>query len=319
MKCKICDNFVEKSSLFNVQEMMFGYKDTFSYFQCPKCGCLQIAEVPFDMSKYYPPDYYSYNDISFGMLANKARRLRNYYAVFNKGFLGKLIYAKYPYTNMRSLYELDLNIKSFIMDVGCGNGLLLKDLKDIGFLNLLGIDPYIKKDIKYDNDVSVLKRDIYDIENVAGKFDLIMFHHSFEHIVDPIMTLQTVSGMLKGGGVCLIRIPTVSSYAWEHYGVNWVQLDAPRHFYLHSIDSIKWLAEISGFILTKVTYDSTAFQFWGSEQYLNDIPLISNRSYCVNPSNSLFTMADIRKFIKKANILNSEMRGDQAAFYLRKK
>jgi len=37
------------------------------------------------------------------------------------------------------------------------------------------------------------------------------------------------------GGWCVIRIPTVSSFAWEHYREQWVQLDAPRHFFLHKV------------------------------------------------------------------------------------
>ena len=36
-------------------------------------------------------------------------------------------------------------------------------------------------------------------------------------------------------------IPVKSQTIWEKYGVNWSQIDAPRHFFLHTIKSFKIL------------------------------------------------------------------------------
>ena len=115
-----------------------------------------------------------------------------------------------------------------------------------------------------------------------------------------------------------MRIPLVSSHAWEHYGVIWVQLDAPRHLYLHSRESFERLTRDAGLEPTEVVYDSDDFQFWGSEQYASGIPLKSERSHSTNPSRSIFSRAEIRTFRKKADELNRESRGDVASFYLRK-
>jgi hypothetical protein len=76
------------------------------------------------------------------------------------------------------------------------------------------------------------------------------------------------------------------------------------------------LAEKAGMKAADVVYDSTEFQFWGSEQYLRNIPLCSARSYGNNPAKSLFTRSDIRQFRKQAKRLNFEKQGDQAAFYV---
>ncbi|MCW8850119.1 MAG: class I SAM-dependent methyltransferase [Melioribacteraceae bacterium] len=181
--------------------------------------------------------------------------------------------------------------------------------------NLLGIDPYIKEDVKDENGLEVQKKTIKETE---GKWDIIMLHHSFEHFTDPLETLQSVSALLSGKGSCIIRIPIASSYAWEHYGINWVQLDAPRHIFLHSIKSMRILAEQADLDLYKVEHDSTDFQFWGSEQYLEDIPLRDKRSYAVNPSNSKFSKKDITDFTNRAKELNENAKGDMAIFYLKK-
>ena len=145
-----------------------------------------------------------------------------------------------------------------------------------------------------------------------------MFHHSFEHLPDQQAHLKQAFNLLKPDGMALLRIPTVSSWAWQEYGVNWVQLDAPRHLYLHSLKSMQRLAEQTGFKTEKVSYDSNALQFWGSMQYQQDIPLRDPRSWAESPQNSLFTRQQMHEFSYRARELNNVNQGDQAAFYLRK-
>jgi hypothetical protein len=151
-----------------------------------------------------------------------------------------------------------------------------------------------------------------------ARFDLIMLNHSFEHMPDPGAVLQTAAAMLTDTGTVLIRVPTVDSYAWDHYREHWVQLDAPRHLYLHSRASIDVLAAQSGLAVSDVIYDSDAFQFWGSEQYARNIPLESEISYKRSKDRSIFSQEQIAEFRKRARELNANNRGDMAAYYLRK-
>jgi hypothetical protein len=146
-----------------------------------------------------------------------------------------------------------------------------------------------------------------------------MFHHSFEHIADQKGTLDAVVRLLAPGGVCLIRVPVASSYAWEHYGVDWVQLDAPRHFFLHTEESLRRLAGDVGLEIAKVIYDSNAFQFLGSELYRRGIPLSSTAPSDVHARAEAFTRDELAAFGRRASDLNAEGRGDQAAFYMRKR
>ena len=318
MRCKICNNSNE-TELFEVKEMMFGFRDKFVYFQCPECECLQISEIPADISKYYPTNYLSFQtpspQVNENSIKGLIRKQRNNYAYYNKGILGKIFYKFYPLEVLRIISKANLTKKSAILDVGSGTGSLLYDIKELGFDNLLGIDPFIEKDIEYENKLRILKKSIHEVE---GKWDLIMFHHSFEHVSDPLETLQSVSKLLNKGGICLIRIPTVSSYAWKHYMENWVQLDAPRHYFLHSIKSVSYLAEKANLSLEKVIYDSTDFQFWGSEQYLKNIPLTDSRSRFVNTSHSIFSSKEVSAFKQRAEELNRKNQGDTMAVFLRK-
>lgn len=311
MMCRICGN-KEQNAVYSVQEMMFGYRDRFDYFQCSICKCLQIAGIPSEMSKYYPSHYYSFNPKKRRFQKSTAvralRRLQDRYTLFNSGPLGRLVSSLSPNRKLAPLAQIGLTRDSRILDIGCGDGWRLYALGEIGFHNVLGIDPYIQKDIAYDNGARVLKQSIYD---VTGEWDLVMYHHSFEHVPDPVKDLQAASKLLRSGGCCLIRVPTVSSFAWEEYRENWVQLDAPRHYTLPSIEGMKILAAKTGFLVQDIVFDSTKDQFQGSELYRKGLPLASG--------DTVFSACQIKRWKRLAKKLNKESRGDQAAFYLIKK
>ena len=314
MKCKICDNDKDNKE-FEVKEMMFGTREVFRYFQCSRCGCLQIEDVPHNLSDYYPKDYYSYNaSVSNKSQINKLlSRLRDNYAIRGEGLAGRFLYAIFPNPFLSSMRPVEITKDTRILDVGCGSGSLLYSLKELGFSRLLGIDPYNDKAIQYKNGLEIQKKEVHEVE---GKWDVVMLHHTFEHIDNPLETLQLIANLLTPNGRCIIRIPIVPSYVWEHYGVNWVQLDAPRHLFLHSVKSMNILTGQCGLKMQNVVYDSTAFQFWGSEQYVKDIPLRDKRSYSVNADSSIFTQKEIANFKKRSKELNLANQGDQAIFYL---
>jgi len=319
MKCKVCNN-EENNQLYSAREMMYGFREYFDYFQCSKCGCLQILATPQNISKYYPTEYYTFTDraAQVSWLRELATKIRDNYAVFNKQkLLGRYLYEKFPNEALRSLSGVDITKSSRILDVGCGTGVLLHSMKELGFNNLLGIDLFLQDDyVKHEDGLDIEKK---TIEDLKGKWDLIMFHHCYEHVEEPLETLQNVHALLADGGTCMIRIPISSSYAWENYKENWVQLDAPRHSFVHSVTSMAILAEQANLEIKKIVYDSTALQFWASEQYIKDIPLRSDDSYLINPGKSIFSKEEIDAYKKKAEVLNNDKQGDQAIFYMQKK
>ena len=317
MKCRICKNSNDNKN-YRVKEMMFGTREEFDYFECSNCYCLQIAKIPEDFSKIYPNNYYAYTNFSpsRGLLdtfKQTLRRKRNFADLTGMGILGNILNKFYPSSMFQILRKIGIGTNSKILDVGCGRGLLLNDLREMGYAQVLGVDPYIEKDIQNSNGVRILRK---FLKEIRGHFDLVMFHHSFEHLPNPLETLQSLLKILAKDGKCIIRMPTVSSYAWEYYGVNWVAIDPPRHIFVHSLDSISLLCAKAGFKLNEVIYDSTFYQFWASEQIKKDIPLNSDISYNLNPKKSIFSKQYIKKFKQKAVQLNRENRGDWFALII---
>ena len=143
-------------------------------------------------------------------------------------------------------------------------------------------------------------------------WDLIMFQHSLEHMTDHVEVLRSASEKLAPDGTCLVRIP-LANWAWQHYRKNWVQLDPPRHLIIHTPQSFRLAAGAAGFGISQTTFDSNPFQFYGSELYERNIPLIQEHA-----DGAELGRAAMRALEVRSAELNRQQLGDQASFYLKK-
>jgi len=306
-QCKICANS-SGNETFIVREMMYGTRENFTYFRCSLCGCLQITAPPKDMTKYYPGEsYYSFrhNTVTKGNWKTLKNTVKYCLLTMLLHRIGTFLLESVPYIKTFVAFGNALTgIKknSAILDIGCGSGLLLQEMNIWGFKNLTGIDPFIEHDFLYSSGVKIFKQDVF---NHVGMYDLVMLNHSFEHMDNPQFTLKQIHKMLNSTGMLLIRIPVSDSFAFRKYGTNWFQIDAPRHFFLHTTRSMIFLAKNEGFALKHVFYDSNENQFLQSEKYCRDVSLFENLDF-----SSTFT----KTAKKHARYLNKIMDGDQACF-----
>lgn len=296
--------------------MMFGTRDEFEYVECAACGCLQIATPPADLSKYYPPSYYSLaerNGDSAGV-RGRLNTIRLAHLLGDRSLVGRLLVAwRGCSPEIAALARLNLPRDAAILDVGCGRGDLLRKLAAVGFRRLRGVDAFISDELRYPDGVSVSNA---PLEALDGTYDVVMLHHSLEHMADPHAGMRAVRRLLAPTGLAIVRVPVADSNAWRTYHSDWVQLDAPRHFFVPTRRSMCIVAERAGFEVADVVYDSTAFQFWASELYRDDIPLYSDPSgrRIADPQRP---RSEMRRYEREARQLNARQLGDQACFYLR--
>ena len=312
MNCRICD-CPDASRTVVTREMMFGTRDEFTYFECARCGCVQIREVP-DLTKYYPSDYYSFqND------GGLKRWLKSHWAAYSfdgsSPLIGRMMtfgLGKQP--GVESVRRAGVSRDTSILDVGCGSGDLLQLLRAVGFKKLAGADPFLERDVLHPNGIPIWKK---ELEQVEGQYGLIMLHHAFEHMLDPAQFVVQAAQRLNDGGQLLIRVPVAGTMAWRTYGANWAQLDPPRHIFVPTVRSMELLAGRCGLRLREVVFDSTEFQFWASEQYGRDVPMRSPDSMLSLKKRAL-AVGTMRRQRRQAEELNARNDGDQACFYFQK-
>lgn len=130
------------------------------------------------------------------------------------------------------------NKKLSILEVGCGIGGIIKYFKDQGHL-IKGVDlgkHYI--DIgreKYGLDLEV--GTIEDL-NPTNQYDIIIYRHVLEHVLEPVNELHSINKYLKDKGIVYIEVPGIK--ALNHtYNKDFLQYLMLSHVYHYSLTSLK--------------------------------------------------------------------------------
>jgi cyclopropane fatty-acyl-phospholipid synthase-like methyltransferase len=198
--------------------------------------------------------------------------------------------------------------KHSVLDVGSGQGRFLSALRTIGFKgSLVGVDPFLEGDSLLSNGVELRRR---EIGSVDGRYDVITCIHTFEHVPDPERFFSEIPGLLSAGGTCIVSIPVADGAAWKRYQCDWVQMDPPRHMFLHTSASVGHLARGAGLRLKEIIWDSTSFQFWGSALVRRRIPVAPFWKSYIRSSWRIVPDAMRARSANRAGV------GDQATFVL---
>lgn len=244
--CKLCGSTNTDAPIM-LREMMFGTREEFEYFRCQDCDTLQISDIPDDLSQYYPDGYYSFNP--------KPPKIKDRIKLFLKG-------------ETRPDWAKGISKKLSVLDIGCGGGGRLYEMKRWGFNRLYGYDPFCTP--------SNVNGVVITNEKPAIKgFDLVMMHHAIEHVPDPTDYLALADEYLAPDGRLVIRIPVRQGWAWREYGTNWAHLDPPRHLYHWTVEGFTRFAAANGYEIVKQGFDGTSFSLGFSPLFAADIPMNS--------------------------------------------
>jgi SAM-dependent methyltransferase len=308
VSCRACGLRGPAAGTLVLHESMFGTLEPFAYARCGACGSLYIVEVPDDLGAHYPDGYYAHATtggsrvraaVGRALLATRLGRLP---VVPAPGFVRWTLRSGVPRG-------------CTVLDVGSGTGATLADMAATGWYGeLVGVDPFLDADRSLPGGVTLRSCGIDDVD---GTFDLVTMNHSLEHVPDPRAHLAALRDRIGPGGRAVVRVPVVDAAAWDRYGVDWVQLDPPRHLTLFTRRALVAAAEEAGFEVVALHDDGGSFQFWGSEERRAGIPLASPAS---RSSHGLRRrLRDPRRWwwALLAVVLNLRGRGDSVALHLR--
>ena len=152
-----------------------------------------------------------------------------------------------------------------VLDVGCGMGGLLIPFKENN-INIYGVD-YGSDFVKFGRSKN-LNLDIGGIKDVKEKFDVIIYSHVFEHIMDLCSELSEIKKRLNVNGILYIEVPGVMNLD-KNYRNDLNRYFQNSHTYNFSLITLKNVLISNGFELV-----------YGNEN-VESIFKISNVSYSI--------------------------------------
>lgn len=311
--CRTCGS-TELGRTYLVKEVMFHSGKEFTYDQCRSCASLQIKKIPAaeELAEFYPDEYYSFQAKKASSLKEKLLglvRTERDRGLAGKSWIGGALAAiSSDNFQVTIIGRIGAREEARILDVGCGAGNFLNRLARIGYRNIAGADPFLAHDSTTAVGVPLHKRSLAEMD---GVYDIISYHHVFEHVVDPAGELRIISGKLSPGGLCLIQVPTPSSDAWEEYGVNWAHWDAPRHLTLMSRKGFAALAARCGFEVRHIFDIGLPWSLMASELHKRGVKLRT-----LAELDKQFSKAERASFRRKSDTANRAGRGDAVCYVL---
>jgi 2-polyprenyl-3-methyl-5-hydroxy-6-metoxy-1,4-benzoquinol methylase len=167
-----------------------------------------------------------------------------------------------------SVFYLAAQPNGRLLEIGCGNGIMLKRMSDLGW-QVQGID-FDRKAVEVARSQGLhVHLGTLDEQNFPEEsFDAVVMSHVIEHVPDPRALLESCRRVLKPDGQLMSITPNASSWGHRRYGADWYGLDPPRHLHVFTPEAMKALAEdvgLSRFEVSSVVANAH-WILWSSRQ-----------------------------------------------------
>ncbi len=235
--CPICNSenieiYCENGDfLFKLTDKKFNLK------RCKKCGGIfldyQFKEG--ELESFYPSEYWS------GSNKKRDNKLENLYR--------KLVIKHHIFFVKKVLKKGDS-----ILDIGCGDGIFLRNLNKKNEYKAFCLEGYNKNVVPVN--FKLIPKKIEEDFKIEEKFDVITAFHLLEHLRNPEFFIKKVKKLLKPEGSLILQIPNTNSLQSRFFKCKWTGIDIPRHLINYSDENIKILLDKFNFKIEKICYFS---------------------------------------------------------------
>jgi len=138
--------------------------------------------------------------------------------------------------------------QSRIVEIGSSGGVLLLDLKNMGFANARGVDISEEAvNLARRRGVAVQQASAENLDMPDGSCDIIIASDILEHVHDEEAALQEWKRVLRHGGELILFVPAFP-FLWSPHDI------ANQHQKRYKKKELKMLLEKNGFMVRQISY-----------------------------------------------------------------
>jgi 2-polyprenyl-3-methyl-5-hydroxy-6-metoxy-1,4-benzoquinol methylase len=243
----------------------------FSVYKCVNCNIARTFPVLTEaaINPYYQESYYGAWNKKFNPLIEN---------VIN--YINRMRAEKIHKLANRNIDKDDYRMLR-VLDVGCGRGLLLKELNKLNF-ECYGVE---RPGYKFESDLvnmNLFTQDLKTIKFQDNWFDIVIMWHSLEHIMNSTSLVEEVQRILKPGGMFIVSVPNFGGFQSKLFQSMWFHLDLPRHTHHFSRNNLeKYLLNcgFSSFSISTYSFEQSVYGFIQSSLNILFPSNLSNQLY----------------------------------------
>jgi len=159
----------------------------------------------------------------------------------------------YYYTQLRKRIEARVSRPGRILDVGCSGGWFLEAMKgwECHGCEIVPADAEIARRRFGDR---IFTGALEDYPSVQNYFDVITLQDVFDHCPEPLPVLAKCRGMLKEGGLLVIKVHNISCLYARLTGAAFYAIIPPSHLFYYDRRTLALAAEKSGFDVVETKF-----------------------------------------------------------------
>jgi 2-polyprenyl-3-methyl-5-hydroxy-6-metoxy-1,4-benzoquinol methylase len=187
-------------------------EEWFEYRRCERCGVVFLANVPEDLDRYYPDEYYDLRRVEATATDEAKLRLVRRYA--DHGHL---------------------------VEIGTGSGSFAAAASAAGF-RVTGIEMNERacRHLREVMGIEAVRSDdpARALASVAPPA-VVTLWHAIEHLADPWSMVDSAAAALLPGGILVVATPNPDALQLRVLGARWTHIDAPRHRFLLPVPALQ--------------------------------------------------------------------------------
>lgn len=239
--CPACDELQAQVLFHQLSDRLYGTTDEpFRVVQCTRCGLIRLDPWPAQRSRYYPADYWFVPDVGLAARLEEAWR--------------RVVLHDHVEFVRRALRHAGGGL---VLDVGCGGGLLIRMLRDLG-IRAVGLDLSARAASlawrRYG--APVICGDLPAAPLPPASCAAVTMFHVLEHLDDPPAYLEAAHRLLTPEGRLIVQTPNAACWQFFWLGANWSGLDVPRHLINFRDKDLEYLLECCGYEVVRRKYFS---------------------------------------------------------------
>lgn len=181
----------------------------FRYRRCRICGAYSLVDVPQDLGRFYPADYYGVRDIA---------------ALEERGWI-----EEHKVARVRAHVP-----SGRLVEIGPGGGGFAHAARRAGYeVSVIEMDERASRNLREVVGIDAITSDV-PAEALAElpHVDVIVMWHVIEHLPNPWEVVAASAERLRPGGALVIAAPNPEALQFRLLKSRWAHLDAPRHLVL---------------------------------------------------------------------------------------